>query len=414
MNDRTYKNIRMTGSQGRLMRFARGLLVWLVTVGIAMPAFAESREQALRIHERIAGVPPSATVLNQMETVIDTNGSDAVCPAGVTGAACAGYIAMENVNFYNVTLKNFAAPWTNRDQSVFVPLNDYIATVIGLIRDSELYPFTDVLSEDVTYVGANGAVPTAPAPNNNQHYFELERDNVNLRDNLERRLQSQVLQIPAGATAGVMTSRAASEAFFVAGTNRAMFRFTLMNHMCNDLEQVHDTKLPPDWIRQDVARSPGGDSRLFLNNCVGCHSGMDPLAGAFAYYNYDEDQQRLVYDSSAPHSKYFNNDLNFPQGFRTVDDSWENRWREGQNAFLDFSDLTPGSGNGAKSLGRELAMSGAFASCQVEKVFKTVCMRDPESAEDDTAVSDITATFRTTGYSMKQVFADTAVHCMGE
>jgi len=26
------------------------------------------------------------------------------------------------------TIRNLAAPWTNRDQSVFVPLNDYIAT----------------------------------------------------------------------------------------------------------------------------------------------------------------------------------------------------------------------------------------------------------------------------------------------
>ena len=38
-------------------------------------------------------------------------------------------------SFYNVTLKNMAVPWTNRDQSVFVPLNDYVATFIGMVRD---------------------------------------------------------------------------------------------------------------------------------------------------------------------------------------------------------------------------------------------------------------------------------------
>jgi hypothetical protein len=27
-----------------------------------------------------------------------------------------------------------AVPWTNRDQSVFVPLNDYVATFIGMVR----------------------------------------------------------------------------------------------------------------------------------------------------------------------------------------------------------------------------------------------------------------------------------------
>ncbi|MDX1500005.1 MAG: hypothetical protein R3176_08915 [Woeseiaceae bacterium] len=395
-------------------RFWQALVAGLLAVCMAGPVFAGAREQAFQIHQRIAGVPPSDTVLAQMENLIVTNGTDPACPGGVTGANCAAYLAMDNVGFYNVTLKNFAAPWTNRDRSVFVPFNDYIATVVGMIRDSDLMPFTDLLWEDITYVGAPGAASTPAAADNNQHYEELERNNVNLRDQLVRTTQSSVLGIPPGATAGVMTSRAASEAFFIAGTNRAMFRFTLLNHMCYDLEQLHDTKLPPDWIRQDVARSPGGDSRLFLNNCIGCHSGMDPLAGAFAYYNYDEASGRLVYDASAPHPKYFNNDLNFPQGFRTVDDSWENRWRVGQNAFLDFSGATAGSGNGAKSLGRELALSGAFASCQVKKVFEAVCVRPPESDTDHAAVASITNTFRTTGHSMKQVFADTAVHCMGQ
>ena len=381
-------------------------LVALLSLGLIANANAGSREQAKRIHERIAGVPPSDSVLQDMQDMID-----GVQPGGATGAA---NLAMNNVNFYNVTLKNFAAPWTNREQSVFVPLNDYIATVIGMVRDGE--DFSTLLSANRSYVGRSGVVPTAPSTTNNQHYIELEANNINLRDELQPVSQSTVMGIPAGATAGVMTSRAASEAFFVAGTNRAMFRFTLMNHMCNDMEQMHDTRLPPDRIRQDVSRSPGGDSRLFLNNCVGCHSGMDPLAGAFAYYDFNETSQSLVYDSSQVHSKYFNNDLNFPQGYRTTDDSWENRWRVGQNSYLGFDPAYngTGAGNGAKSLGVELGKSQAFASCQVRKVFKTVCLREPENAADRTAVSNITATFTGTGYDMKQVFADTAVHCMGQ
>jgi hypothetical protein len=381
-------------------------LVALLSLGLMANANAGSREQAKRIHERIAGVPPSDAVLQDMQDMID-----GVQPGGATGAA---NLAMDNVNFYNVTLKNFAAPWTNREQSVFVPLNDYIATVIGMVRDGE--DFSTLLSANRTYVGRSGVVPTAPSTTNNQHYIELEANNINLRDELQPVSQSTIMGIPAEATAGVMTSRAASEAFFVAGTNRAMFRFTLLNHMCNDMEQMHDTKLAPDRIRQDVSRSPGGDSRLFLNNCVGCHTGMDPLAGAFAYYDFNETSQSLVYDNSQVHSKYFNNDLNFPQGYRTTDDSWENRWRVGQNSYLGFDPAFngTGAGNGAKSLGVELGKSQAFASCQVRKVFKTVCLREPENAADRTAVSNITATFTGTGYDMKQVFADTAVHCMGQ
>ncbi len=337
---------------------------------------------------------------------------EAINPALPGDANTAADIAMDNVNFYNVTLKNFAAPWTNRDRSVFVPLNDYIATVIGMVRDNE--PFNELLSRDITYVGSAGIVPTNPSANNNDHYEQLERNDINLRDELEFAQQSSINGLPSPATAGVMTSRAASEAFFIAGTNRAMFRFTLLNHLCNDMEQMHDTSLPTDRIRQDVSRSPGGDSRLFLNNCVGCHTGMDPMAQAFAYYDFDEiNSGALQYTAGVVQLKYFNNDLNFPQGFRTTNDSWDNYWRKGQNSYLGFDPLRTGSGQGAKSLGEELGNSYAFAACQVKKVFRTICLRSPEDDLDRTRVDQIVTTFRGTGYRMKQVFADTAVHCMG-
>ncbi len=400
MNNRMRNNL----NKGRFETPFRFVQTALLLAVIAAPAHAGYREQARTLHDRLAGVPPTEAVLQQME--------DAINPALPGNANSAAYIAMDNANFYNVTLKNFAAPWTNRDQSVFVPFNDYIATVVGMVRDD--VPFNTLLSADITYVGRNGIVAAAPAASNNNHYEQLEANNVNLRDDLVQSTQSSVQGIPSAATAGIITSRAASEAFFVAGTNRAMFRFTMLNHLCNDMEQMHDPKLSPDRIRQDVARSPGGDSRLFLNNCVGCHTGMDPMAQAFAYYNYDENTGALEYTAGNVQPKYFNNDLNFPQGFRTPDDSWDNYWREGQNAYLGFDPALPGSGSGAKSLGEELGNSYAFAACQVKKVFRAVCLRDPEDAADRTKMDEIITTFRGTGYQMKQVFADTAVHCMGQ
>ena len=220
-------------NQGWTMPLWRAVLAAVMVVGLIAPAQAGDREQAKRIHDRLAGVPPTSAVLQQME--------DAINPALAGNANDAAVIAMNNANFYNVTLKNFAAPWTNRDQSVFVPLNDYIATVIGMIRDD--VPFNTLLSADLTYVGNNGMVPSAPSAANNDHYAQLEADNINLRDELTAVTQSSINGIPSSATAGVITSRAASEAFFIAGTNRAMFRFTLLNHMCNDMEQMHDLKL---------------------------------------------------------------------------------------------------------------------------------------------------------------------------
>jgi hypothetical protein len=363
-------------------------------------AFADARSQAKRMHDRLAGVPPSAAVLNQMETLIASN--------NFIGAA---NLAIQAPSFYSATLKNWATPWTNREGSVFEPLNDYTATVIGMIRDD--VPFNTVLSGDVLYVGGSGLPAYSAA--SNALYEQMENQDLNLGDPqvLVASTQSANTGIPAAATAGVMTTRAAAKSFFIAGTNRAMLRFTLMNHLCKDLEQLHDVSLPADRIRQDVARSPGGDSRMFLNNCVGCHNGMDPLAQAFAFYQYDETAGRITYTANSVQPKYLINPDNFKPGYVTRGDGWDNYWRKGANQLLGWNNSLPGSGNGAKSLGQELAGSDAFAQCQVEKVFRQVCLRPPANGADRTEVDRITTLLKGNGYRMKQVFAETAVYCKG-
>jgi hypothetical protein len=367
-------------------------------------AHAGPREQAKRMYDRLTGTPPSPELLTELENKIGAEGQ----------LATALYIldpaSPRSSPFYSVTLKNFATPWTNRDQTVFAPLNDYTATVIGMVRDNK--DFRTMLSADIVYVG-NGVSPAYSNTDNN-HYDTLESSNADLRTVLIERAQSSLNGLPAAATAGVITSRAASEAFFIDGTNRAMFRFTLLNHLCRDMEQVHDTSRPPDRIRQDVTRSPGGDSSVFNNNCIGCHNGMDPLAQAFAYYDFDETVQRLVYTPGQVQPKYLINSDNFKPGFVTPNDQWENRWRlPGQNELLGWSASLPGSGAGAKSLGQELANSEAFAQCQVEKVFRTVCFRSPSDGADRGRVSQILNAFKTSNYSLKTVFAETAVYCAG-
>jgi len=376
------------------------LLLGMLTGAGAMAGDLE-RRQARRIHDRIAGVPPQESVLDAMEAAIA--GGD---------ARAAAAIAMDNSAFYNVTLKNFATPWTNRDQSVFEPLNDYTATVIGMVRDG--VPFTGLLYADLVYIGDPALGLPGYDMSSNAHYEALENGGYDLKTALVSRQQSAITTLPASATAGVMTTRAAAEAFFIAGTNRAMFRFTMMNHLCNDLEQLKDITRPPDRIRQDVSRSPGGDSRIFLNACVGCHSGMDPLAQAFAYYNFDENGSRIEFTDGVVQPKYSINAETFKYGFVTPDDRWDNYWRSGQNALLGWDPALPGGGNGAKSLGMELAHSDAFASCQVKKVFRNVCLREPGNAADRSAVDSITALFRADNYNLKTVFAEAAVYCMGD
>ncbi|HEY6482473.1 MAG TPA: hypothetical protein VIY54_03000 [Steroidobacteraceae bacterium] len=361
---------------------------------------AGPNEQAQRIYERLAGIPPTPAIMAQLVPLTT---------AGNYVAAAA--IATNAPTFYNVTLKNMVIPWTNRAQTVFAPLNDYAATVIGMVRDD--VPFNTALSADLLYT-VNAAGLPSPSIANNDHYATAEANGVDLSAALKATTQSSVYGLPSAATAGLITTRGAASAFFVAGTNRAMFRYTMINHMCNDMPTLMDITRPTDRIRQDVARSPGGDSRVFLNNCVGCHSGMDPMAQAFAYYNFDATSNQLVYTANMVQPKYTINAQNFSQGFVTPDDSWSNRWRQGSNSVLGWDPNLPGSGNGAKSLGQEIAASDQFAQCQVTKVFQTVCLRAPTSAADIATVATIKASFKSGGYKLKQVFQQAAAACPGQ
>jgi hypothetical protein len=121
---------------------------------------------------------------------------------------------------------------------------------------------------------------------------------------------------------------------------------------------------------------------------------------------------QIVYTAGQVQPKYHINNTNFPQGFSTQDDSWDNRWRTGPNEVLGWSAALPGSGQGAKSLGVELESSQAFASCQVTRVFKDVCLRAPSSTSDVNQVTSMIASFQS-GYNLRQVFAQSAAYCMG-
>lgn len=388
---------RQFSAKHRLLQYAAALMF----IGAVLPAEADTLEQAKRMHDRLTGVPPTAAVLASMQSQI----------AG-GNAIDAAFEAMNNPAFYNATLKNWITPWTNRDEDKFAPLNDYTATVIGIIRDEDDY--RKILYDDVLYVpvgfGAYGL-------NNNNAYAALEAADANMGSSSVLTRTTQIA-VTGNDTAGIMTTRAAARAFFIDGTNRAMFRFTLKNHLCNDMEQVQDITRPTDRIRQDVTRSPGGDSRIFMNTCVGCHSGMDPMAQAFAYYDFtytaagSEDSGTLVFTPGQVNEKYFINDKHFTPGFVTPNDRWDNYWRSGPDTAIFGWAAGAGTGHGPKSMGQELANSQAFAVCSVKKVFKVVCLRDPAPA-DQSAFTAMLNNFNSS-HNLKHTFAEAAVHCSGQ
>ncbi len=386
-----------------LLRNLSLVTVLLFTAGVSL-SYAGPREQAKQIHDRLAGVPPSDTVIDSMAAKL--SGGDGM------GAALE---AMENKAFYNTTLREFATPWTNRERSVYVELNDSIATVIGMIRDE--VPFDQLLYEDIIYVGSGNATNIAYSQTDNNHYLDLQTNRIDLGDtaNLVRQRQSDLpgSLIGIDQTAGIMTTRGFSEAYYVAGTNRSALRFATINFMCMDMEDFSDITAHPDRIRQDVTRSPGGDSKIFLNDCLSCHAGLDGLAGAFAYYDFDQGTEQLVYTAGSVQPKFVKDANTFLLGYETNDDSWINYWRTGPNAFVGWGGPGSGTGTGAKSLGMELSQTRQFAECQVKQVFEKVCYRTPNGQADIQAVENIATNFEANGRSMKRVFAETALHCMG-
>lgn len=370
---------------------------------------AGTKEQAKRMYDRLAGVPPTNAVIDQMAAALAN-------PDPAIAASQAASIAMADPNFLNVTVKNMVVPWTNRDMTAFYPFNDAAATLVGIIRDD--LDFRRALYDNIIYVGTG-----TYSNSNNTMYENMEANNVDLSStsNLMQRSQSATTGISAAGVAGVLTTRQSARAFFYAGTNRRMLRFTFLNYMCHDLEAIKDTSRIPDRVRQDVSRSPGGDSSVYLNTCLGCHAGMDGLAGAFAYHqwNFDEntdpngDNGNMIYTPGVVQPKHLINATVFPYGYVTSDDSWINRWRTGPNANLGWANNSTQKvlgGTGMQSFGKEIANSEEFARCQAIKVYKTVCFNEPDEATLGALVANFTSN---NTYSMKRLFADAAYDCRG-
>jgi hypothetical protein len=389
------------------------LLIVLTVFLVSQSSVAGPREQAKFMNDRIVGTTISSADFETAVTLI-TNGQAEQAAINMT----------ERSDFYNIKLKAFFAPRTNESGSGLVEFNDYTATLIGMTRDD--VPYTQALTGDIIYVGSAAANSGTYSHTDNEHYKSLHENRVDLSNGqmFTQTTQSGLAGTPlnSGATAGVMTTRAASQAFFVAGTNRAMTRFTTINYLCRDFEQLHDITRPHDRIRKDVSRN-----KPFLNDCNGCHAGLDGLSGAFAHYNYNTETERLEYNAGAVQEKFGINAGVYKHGFTTVDDSWVNYWRVGQNSSLMFRasvadgvttnvDFGHTSGSGAKSLGKEISSSKAFSACAVKQVFEDVCIRSGNSltTADNVEIERISGVFEATNYSYRQIWAQAALFCMGQ
>ena len=368
-----------------------------LAVALSAPVFADEKDQAYRLHNRLTCEAPSKEVWDQMTDLIKKNDSE--------GAA---RIAAQNRGFLECTVKQWCSVQTNKDQKLNVKLNDYCATVIGGVRDDK--PFGDLLYSDIIYLADpnryKGTIPLPPySPSNNDHYVALDNSGADLGDILVEKKQSEYAQMEKAS--GLLTTRAFGEAFLSLGTNRRAVRFSLINYLCTDLEQLMDTTRPDTMVGRDVERNPGSDASTYNNKCKGCHAGQDFFRGAWAYYDFDG--KKVVYTPGAVVKKYNINPY-FANGYFTNDDSWANNWTEGQNAKLGWpQSLT--KGNGVASFGEMISKTEEFNTCMAKRAFKTVCLKDPSDDIDKKIVLEMAADFKKSNQSLKNLLIKTATRC---
>ncbi|MEN0059949.1 MAG: DUF1585 domain-containing protein [Bdellovibrio sp.] len=388
-----------------------------------------SLKRAQSIYQRITSskTPVTNPILKEMEQLILSG--DAV------GAAA---LASQEPSFYNITVKDFAARMSNRDETINVPLNDFTATIIGAVRDD--ISAQKLLSEDMVYVAnpQKAAVPSDVVDDmlrSNNHYEALSNGRYDLSKVLVR--TTQKVFDGKGAVnnptpAGLLTTRQWLAAHAVAGTNRRLVEFSLRQFLCTPLEKAADSMGPDDVVARDIDRYPGGVHSKYTSNCRSCHTIMDGLRPAFAHFTYsnsfvkhsyvvpvaamDEDEDQSLGMKQQPRyiaSKLNHNETVYPEGRITTDDRWVNNANRGLNA-THFG-WTRNSGKGIKDFGLLLAESKAFPRCMAERVFRSVCKREVASS-DQAMINEVATEFeKNRQYNLKYLFQKivTTTECLG-
>lgn len=368
------------------------ILIFVTALSYKVLAADTNRVSAFKIFSRITSISPSKSDLDTMEQYLNVGNKEQAIS-----------YALNSKYFYDIRLKNWAKKWSNEEVTNTNALNDFVSTIIGFVRDD--IPFNQILSADYIYTG-NDSLTDIPAysTENNNHYEELEKRNLSLKENLVRKMQSSLTGV--SDTAGVITTRGAAEAFFIDGTNRAMTRYTFVNFLCKDFEDLHDTNIPDFNVRRDVDRAPGGDSRTFKNTCVGCHAGQDGLGGAFAYFDFKDG--KLLYTPGTVVGKINKNNV-YPSGHIVTDDSWMNLWSKGQNSTLGWRGTQ--SGKGVRSLGQMLSNSRQFSRCMVQKSYKLICLNEIKNQLTEAEIDEVVDQFET-NYLMKDLFKEVSLKCL--
>ncbi|MBX7231878.1 MAG: hypothetical protein K1X29_07305 [Bdellovibrionales bacterium] len=406
-------------------------------------------ERAQTIFKRITGIktPIDNPILQKMADKIKEEKADE-----------AALLATDDSSFYNITVRDMAARMSTRDETTNTPLNDLVATIIGVARDD--LPATDLLTGNYSYRGDPKltAVPNDEIKDfllSNNHYQYLEQGRYDLKKVLMKVVGQKLYNgstgsvVPNPDTAGVITSRAFMAAHAVAGTNRRLVEYTFREFLCIPINQWADTSGTDTFVGRDVDRAPGGIHEKYKTTCRSCHSVMDSFRGAFAKVDFSANYVKnadVLYglssanenDNTSPLILFQNpigiagkmnrNNTTFPEGNAVESTAWVNNANQGLNAsYFGWPELSKNQsthqGYGINSFATLVSQSKAFPRCMAIRAFRSVCKRDPGSLKDEKEsqsekdfISDIAAGFSSTGYKLKYLFSKVAASekCLGK
>ncbi|CAN5477941.1 hypothetical protein BH10BDE1_BH10BDE1_24210 [soil metagenome] len=370
-------------------------------------AISPERLRARRLFEAITAVrtPIDDARVIQMEALLKAGNS--------RGAV---QIATADPLFLDIQIRDLGKMMSTRDESHRAPMSDFVATLIGVVRDSDTTSAKQLLTGnfyykvDPTIATANTirSVEMADIIQSNNHYADLTAKNLSPSAVLVKQSPQRILQGGAAIdhpdAAGLITTRDFTEAHMIAGTNRRMVEFSMRQFMCVKMADWADANGSDERVGQDVTRQPGGSTNTYLTTCKSCHSGMDGFRGAFAFFDFTNNAQTI---GTNVVNKMTRNATEYPQGYKIFDNSIINNAILPKNAD-QFGWRSSNTGMGVAAFGKTLADSRGFSRCMVRRAFTTVCRRPPLVSEES-LVRSLADQFETDGYHMRRMFENVAV-----
>lgn len=407
----------------KLKLVLRFLLVFFSTSVSAQEQLSQEHlQRARKIFEKITGAKiqtrsPEIQAIAQL--VKDNN---------LVGAALK---ATEHRDFLNVTVKQMANAMSLREETIRTRLNDFSASFIGVTRDE--LDARVLLTGNFIYRGDPARIPASVRQNmgpdilnSNNHYNDLDNGKIDIGTVLIRENGQQLIQnidnniytlAPNPDPAGVLTSRTFITEHAVAGTNRRPIEYIFRQFMCVAIEDWADTSVSDVHIGPDIDRFPGGDNSKFQTNCKGCHTQMDSLRPAFAYWDAENDQSRARHGQIRPFSnnrlvadKFRRGTNVYSLGYIPTNNTWFNNSLGAGNATLfGWRGNNIQTGQGVNQLGMMVANSKRFSLCMAKRVVEATCKKSVDIKAQKSALESLANSFESNGYKLRTLFAQAAV-----